>query len=147
MFRQKAIGITARQVRAHGARAPEKTTPYISPAPSTLPSQRRARSFQLRRSNTENVLPSYHTNAATQQTRNISAPNGLGMGGYYGEKGPEDVGGEDVSGGREGGVHLPPVVGNVQRPDLAHHPAYNVRRPASSVYTRMSEMVPPRSVT
>lgn len=142
MFRQKALGITARQVRAHGATAPQKSSPYITP-PSTQASTRKRHSFHLRRSNTD-VLPSYHTNYNDhRQSRNVSAPvngsaNGLGMG-YYGnnnvEKPGHGAGSEDASGGREGGVHLPPVVGNVQRPDLAHHPAYNVRRPASSVYT------------
>ena len=140
IFRQKSLGVTARQVRAYGAEAPQKTSPYITPNPST-----RRRSFHLRRSKTE-ILPSYHTRHASNasdrsQVRNVSAPlpntapNGLGMG-YYGEK--PAMSHEDAAAGREGGFHCPPVVEGVPRPDLAHHPAYaNVGpRPPSSVYTR-----------
>ena len=35
---------------------------------------------------------------------------------------------------REGGVLRPPVVNGMPKPELAHHPAFQVR-PASSVYT------------
>ena len=60
--------------------------------------------------------------------------------GYYGEKAGAGAGAglshEEAAAGREGGVHCPPVVQGVQRPDLAHHPAYANVRPPSSVYTR-----------
>ena len=140
MFRQKSISVTARQVRAYGAEAPQKNSPYITPSPSTT--TRSHRPFHLRRSKTE-ILPSYHARTASNasqrsQYRNVSAPvpgsgaQGLGMG-YY-EK--PVMSHEEAANGREGGVHCPPVVEGVPRPDLAHHPAYANVRPPSSVYTR-----------
>ncbi|KAL9629386.1 MAG: hypothetical protein Q9164_006902, partial [Protoblastenia rupestris] len=125
MFRQKSLEITARMIRAHGVQAPQKVTPYISPLPSNRPSQRR-RSFLLNRSNTD-VLPSYHTNKSA--TRNISEPIGRGGGaglGFSAEKRASSVY-EDAANGREGGIHLPPVVNGVPKPDLAHHPYYQGR--------------------
>ena len=142
IFRQKHIGVSARQVRAYGAEAPQRTSPYCA-TPAT--SMKGRRSFHLRRSKTTEGLPSYHTRQHstgsnsnnTGGSRNFTAPatTGLGMG-YYGEK---PMTHEEAAQGREGGVHCPPVVEGVQRPDLAHHPAYaNVgpRPPVpSSVYT------------
>lgn len=104
-FRQKALGITARQVRDHGAVAPQKV--YVSPSP-TGPNARR--SLHLGRSDT---LPSYYTKTRSsyqQQMspiRNISAPIGTN---------PQfDKAKRNSS--------APPVVNGVQRPDLAFHPA------------------------
>ena len=128
MFRSKDPYITAREVRAYGPQAPAKSSPYITASPSTA---RTRRSFHLGRSASD-TLPSYHARTGSRnQSRNISAPVATGDGqpgglGFYGEKDGAIM---------EGGVHQPPVVGNVQRPDLAHHPAYNNVRPASSVYT------------
>ncbi|KAL9125483.1 MAG: hypothetical protein Q9217_005325, partial [Psora testacea] len=126
IFRQKSLDITARMIRAHGVQAPQKVTPYISPSPSTRPSQRR-RSFHLRRSNTD-VLPSYHTDKTG--TRNISEPigrsAGLGMPSAFPEKRTSSLY-EDATNGREGGIHMPPVVNGVPKPDLAHHPYYQGR--------------------
>lgn len=98
-FRNRALGITARQVRAHGKTAEQKV--YIpptssssvysqSPPLSAKPTTRR-RSFGLPNSRNINVrrsttLPSYYTNdrytAPHQQhgIRNISAPIGSGTG-------------------------------------------------------------------
>ena len=148
IFRQKHLGISARQVRAYGAEAPQRASPYLpTPAMSANTTGKSGRrSFHLRRSKTlDENLPSYHTrqqsmhSARSGGSRNFTAPaaaNGLGMG-YYGEK---PMTHEEAAGGREGGVHCPPVVEGVQRPDLAHHPAYaNVGHPRppvpSSVYT------------
>lgn len=123
MFRQKSLGITARQVRDHGAVAPQKV--YLGP---TSPSRSARRSFHLARSDT---LPSYYTKsrqshsaAGTQQqeeqeqqrspVRNISAPV---PGARF-----EDRKGN--GGGNKRNSSAPPVVVNgVQRPDLAFHPA------------------------
>ncbi|CAD6590966.1 MAG: hypothetical protein ASARMPREDX12_005301 [Alectoria sarmentosa] len=103
MFRQKALGITARQVRDHGAVAPQKV--YVSPSPSR--SQGR-RSFHLGRSDT---LPSYYTKKHStyeqEPVRNISAP----------------IGGNPQFDKTKRNSSAPPVVNGVQRPDLAFHPA------------------------
>ena len=133
-FRQRSIDVTARMVRAHGVQAPQKVTPYISPSPSVRPTQRR-RSFHLRRSKTD-ILPSYHTNKTTAgASRNISEPigktaAGLGMPNAFPEKQQRYSSSvyEDATNGREGGVHMPPVVDGVPKPDLAHHPYYQGRR-------------------
>ncbi|MCJ1452662.1 hypothetical protein MMC28_003005 [Mycoblastus sanguinarius] len=114
MFRHKSLDITAREVRAHGATAPQK--PYISPATST-----RKRSFHLNRSASD-TLPTWrttNTNMYEQQspTRNISAPMTTG--------GSQPAGQFDkFKGSREAGADArAPVVNGVQRPDLAFHPA------------------------
>jgi len=105
LFRNKALGITARQVRAHGAVAPQKTskssTTMLDYSPSSSAGRGR-RSFHLGRSDT---LPSYYTKssdrAEARQTRNISAPV-VGDHSQF----------EKFSGSDE-----------IQRPDLARHPA------------------------
>lgn len=113
MFRQKSLGITARQVRDHGAVAPQKV--YVGPS-SPSRSQGR-RSFHLARSDT---LPSYYTKSHAGQeeqqqqrerepVRNISAP-------VVGAKAQFD-------GGKRNSSAPPVVVNGVQRPDLAFHPA------------------------
>lgn len=103
MFRQKALGITARQVRDHGAVAPQKV--YVSPSPSRSNGRR---SLHLGRSDT---LPSYYTkNRASYEQepiRNISAP----------------IGGNPQFDKSKRNSSAPPVVNGVQRPDLAFHPA------------------------
>ena len=97
-FRNKSLGITARQVRMHGNLAHQKvyippsaaagpgssvySTPQLSAKPtvSSHHNNNRRRSFWLnaRRSNT---LPSYHPpQQQTQPIRNISAPIGSGAG-------------------------------------------------------------------
>ena len=146
-FRNKNLGITARQVRMHGAVAPQKvyvpppgsscySTPPLSAKPSAATSKGR-RSFYLgRRSAT---LPSYHTAPQQQQqpVRNISAPIGSGAGPamaqnrtsgvpvVYGSGAPTIVnmpeGPADYANNEKEGYA--PVVNGVQRPDLAHHPA------------------------
>ena len=111
MFRQKALGITARQVRDHGAVAPQKV--YVSPSPSRSNNTRR--SLHLGRSDT---LPSYYTRTRhsaheeQQQSpiRNISAPMGVT---------PQF----ENAGRAKRNSSAPPVVNGVQRPDLAFHPA------------------------
>lgn len=108
MFRNKSMGITARQVRAHGAVAPQKVAVAYSPSSAT--SQRR--SFHLGRSDT---LPSYHTGPRTeirQQQRNISAPitgSGRNISSPITEE-PSQF--SKFSGAPQ-----------IERPDLAHHPA------------------------
>lgn len=103
MFRQKFLGITARQVRDHGAVAPQKV--YVSPSPSRSNGRR---SFRLARSDT---LPSYYTkNRSSEQPepiRNISAP----------------IGGNVQFDKAKRNSSAPPVINGVQRPDLAFHPA------------------------
>ena len=103
MFRQKALGITARQVRDHGAVAPQKV--YVSPSPSRSNGRR---SFHLGRSDT---LPSYYTkNHSTSEhepIRNISAP----------------IGGNPQFDKARRNSSAPPFINGVQRPDLAFHPA------------------------
>ena len=103
MFRQKSLGITARQVRDHGAVAPQKV--YVSPSPSKSNGRR---SLHLGRSDT---LPSYYTkNHSTYEQepiRNISAP--------IAAKPQFDKSKRNSS--------APPVLNGVQRPDLAFHPA------------------------
>ena len=129
-FRQRSLDVTARMVRAHGVQAPQKVTPYISPATS-----QRRRSFHLRRSHTD-VLPSYNNGGYNNGPRNFSEPirqGGAGLGmptAPYPEKRVASSVYEDAnpSNGREGGIHLPPVVNGVPKPDLAHHPYYQGRR-------------------
>ncbi|KAG8527988.1 uncharacterized protein KY384_006904 [Bacidia gigantensis] len=136
-FRDKQYGVSARWIRQHGRQAHEKPVPYTSPAPSSHPSVRRTRAFSLRRSHTTNdVLPSYHTRANSNDRRNVSAPvtaahpDGLGM--SYAEKNGYYASKDD----KEGGILRPPVVNGMPKPELAHHPAFQVR-PASSVYTTL----------
>lgn len=104
MFRQKSLGITARQVRDHGAVAPQKV--YVSPSPSRSVHGRR--SFHLGRSDT---LPSYytkdHSSHEQEPVRNISAP----------------IAGNPQPAQAKRNSSAPPVVNGVQRPDLAFHPA------------------------
>ena len=131
MFRQKALGITARQVRDHGAVAPQKV--YVSPSPSARAPNGR-RSFHLGRSDT---LPSYYTKnrpassmyeqpqlspspTLRQHTpvRNISAPMGANV----------QFAAAATAGGENGAKakrysSAPPVINGVKRPDLAFHPA------------------------
>ncbi|CAF9914323.1 hypothetical protein IMSHALPRED_001880 [Imshaugia aleurites] len=102
MFRQKSLGITARQVRDHGAVAPQKV--YVSPSPSR--SQGGRRSFHLGR-RADSVLPSYYTKDPPSPIRNISAP----------------VGANPQFDRTKRNSSAPPVVNGVQRPDLAFHPA------------------------
>lgn len=115
MFRNKALDITARQVRAHGSTAVQKV--YNSPSVSTKPSTRGRRSFHLNRADT---LPTYNANnrpmvqTPLQQhaSRNISAPVGVPPARHQDET-------DDL------GIKRPvPVVEGVQRPDLVFHPAY-----------------------
>ena len=104
MFRNKTMGITARQVRAHGAVAPQK----VAYSPSTS----KRRSFHLGRSDT---LPSYHTERSEtrQQTRNISAPvTGSGMRNISSPINEEPLQFSKFNTAEE-----------IGRPNLAHHPA------------------------
>jgi len=107
IFRNAALGITARQVRAHGAVAGQKSSTtmlHYSPSSSAAggAGSARRRSFHLGRSDT---LPSYYTKnsdrAEARQTRNISAPV-VGDHSQF----------EKFQGSDE-----------IQRPDLARHPA------------------------
>lgn len=97
MFRRKALDITARQVRAHGAVAEQKV--YVSPSSTRSIGKR---SFHLSRSDT---LPTHFTPLHHQQpTRNISAPV---------TKSPQ--------------YQMFDATNEVQPPDLAHHPAMQGR--------------------
>lgn len=127
MFRQKALGITARQVRDHGAVAPQKV--YVSPStpsPSRSHNNGGRRSLHLGRSDT---LPSYymkrhsstheHEQGMSTPTlvsspiRNISAPiRGALNNMQFHDKGAN-----------KRNSSAPPVINGVQRPDLAYHPA------------------------
>lgn len=147
-FRNKALGITARQVRMHGAVAAQKvyippasssaySSPQLSAKPSAANSNYR-RSFHFGRRSV--TLPSYHPNSKYSQQqqpiRNISAPIGSGAGPamehnrmsavpvVYGDERPTIVNMPKMpaehSSENEG---YAPIVNGVQRPDLAHHPA------------------------
>lgn len=108
MFRHKSLGITARQVRAYGSTAPQKID--VSPSLSVrTPKSGGRRSFHLnsRRSASE-TLPSYHTDNRPA-VRNISAPV---------------MATSPIKSGGDGDV---PVIRGVQRPDLAHHPAFQAQ--------------------
>jgi len=118
MFRQKALDITARQVRAHGSTAPQKVfTAPTSPMTSTYPSTRK-RSFHLNRRSASDTLPTYRTNdhpmyqsPPERPARNVSAP----------------IGGTEIGkpmGEPEVGAGYVPTVNGVSRPDLAFHPAF-----------------------
>ena len=103
MFREKSMGVTARQVRAHGSTAPQKVETYLSPSAST----KTRRSLHLNRRSASDTLPSYQSEARQPAaSRNISAPV---------------MATSPVKGRDDGGV---PVVNGVQRPDLAFHPAF-----------------------
>jgi len=107
-FRQKALDITARQVRAHGNTASQKV--YVSP--STSRSQRSRRSFQLgRRRTMSESLPRY--NSEVRQSRNISNPLPTGKSEQLDVSSPV--------------AEEAPVVNGIQRPDLAAHPAFQGR--------------------
>lgn len=105
-FRQKALDITARQVRMHGRTAEQKV--YVSPSVSTR-TRRSSRGFN-RRTMSE-TLPRYNSDARppyhASPTRNISNPLPSGKSEHFGEEAP--------------------VVNGVQRPDLAAHPAFQGR--------------------
>lgn len=97
IFRNKELGITAREVRAYGAVAPQKS---LSRA-TTQTSSRPRRSFHLGRSDT---LPTYYMRSPREdmrQTRNISAPVNVDHAQFEKFKGSEEI----------------------QRPDSAMHPA------------------------
>ncbi|KAI4162573.1 MAG: hypothetical protein LQ342_003804 [Letrouitia transgressa] len=111
MFRQKKLGVTARQVRAHGATAAQKLPLPVSMAstPVTGGSLHRAdtkhRPFHLGRSDT---LPSSNTSSRTvvaDPRRNISAP----MNNVH----PDQF------------VKFEDHGEQVGKPSLAHHPAMN----------------------
>ncbi|KAL8746728.1 MAG: hypothetical protein Q9190_001286 [Brigantiaea leucoxantha] len=100
VFRQKKLGVTARQVRAHGATAAQKLPLPVSMANTPLTgSLHRAdtkhKPFQLGRSDTSPIYPSNQT-LVSDPRRNISAPLRF-------DDDSESVG----------------------KPDLAHHPAMN----------------------
>ncbi|MCJ1256964.1 hypothetical protein MMC24_004789 [Lignoscripta atroalba] len=93
IFRNRSLGVTSRMVRSYGAVAPHKVDDIIRSKSD------RRRSFHLGRSDT---LPSYHTSPKVVETRmNISAPVNVEQGQFAKFKGSDEV----------------------QRPDLAHHPA------------------------
>lgn len=142
MFRNKALDITARQVRIHGNLAAQKvyippsaaSSTYSPPPLSAKPTNnsRRRSFFPNRRSAT---LPSYHPSSkySPQQSpiRNISAPIGSGAGPAMSQTGGSPPAGNYNSFGfhtekswqnqeEEG---YAPVINGVQRPDLVHHPA------------------------
>lgn len=98
IFRNKELGISAREVRAHGAVAPQKS---LSRA-TTQTSPRPRRSFHLGRSDT---LPTYYAPQSPRddmrQTRNISAPVNVDHAQFEKFKGSEEI----------------------RRPDSALHPA------------------------
>ena len=105
IFRNKALGITARQVRTHGAVAPQKSLAYSPSTATTVNTNKSSqrRSFHLGRSDT---LPTYYTQSPRshddmRQTRNISAPVNVDHAQFEKFKGSDEV----------------------QRPDLARHPA------------------------
>lgn len=106
IFRHKKEGITAREVRAHGATSTQKSASLKYSTSSSNTSRRR--SFHLQRSDT---LPSYYTQtprqAAMRQTRNISAPVNVDHSQFDKFKGSEEV---------------------VQRPDSTLHPAFHANR-------------------
>ena len=106
MFREKSMDVTARQVRAHGSTAPQKTDAYLSPSMSTRTAKTPRRSFHLNRRSASDSLPSYKTDGQQPGHRNISAPV---------------MATSPVKGRDDAGV---PVVNGVQRPDLAFHPAF-----------------------
>ena len=106
MFREKSMDVTARQVRAHGSTAPQKTDAYLSPSMSTRTAKTPRRSFHLNRRSASDSLPSYKTDVQQPGHRNISAPV---------------MATSPVKGRDDAGV---PVVNGVQRPDLAFHPAF-----------------------
>lgn len=102
-FRRKSLGITARQVRKYGSTAPQKVD--VSPSLSVRTAKSGRHSFHLNRRSVSDTLPSYHTDNRPA-ARNFSAPV---------------MATSPIKGGSDGGV---PVINGVQRPDLAHHPAY-----------------------
>lgn len=110
MFRNKALDITARQVRAHGSTAPQKV--YVSPSTSRSNTSAR-RSFHLNRRTMSETLPSYHTQQQQQRSpvRNISNPLPSGSPTQFDKF--QGAGSAEV-----------PFVNGVQRPDLAAHPAF-----------------------
>ncbi|MCJ1481617.1 hypothetical protein MMC06_001776 [Schaereria dolodes] len=92
IFRNRALGVTARMVRSYGAVAPHKVDDVLRSKSG------RRRSFHLGRSDT---LPSYHTSPKPETRMNISAPVNVDQGQFTKFKGSDEV----------------------QRPDIAHHPA------------------------
>ncbi|KAL8733364.1 MAG: hypothetical protein Q9166_002188 [cf. Caloplaca sp. 2 TL-2023] len=104
IFRQKKLGVTARQVRAYGAVAAQKLPLPVSmtgtPATSIHRTDTRHRPFALQRSDT---VPHYGGNAGADPRRNISAPM------------------NDVSPNQF--VKFDERCEQVGKPDLAHHPA------------------------
>ena len=104
IFRHKKEGITAREVRAHGATSAQKSVSSLKYSTSSAATSRR-RSFRLGRSDT---LPSYYTqspkNVEVRQSRNISAPVNVDHSQFERFKGAGSVA--------------------VQRPDSALHPAF-----------------------
>ncbi|KAL8770324.1 MAG: hypothetical protein Q9209_003960 [Squamulea sp. 1 TL-2023] len=100
IFRQRKLGVTARQVRAYGAVAAQKLplpvtmTQVSTPATSIHRTDTKHRPFALQRSDT---VPHYGHGGASDPRRNISAP----MNNVQFEDRCEQIG----------------------KPDLAHHPA------------------------
>ncbi|KAL6714860.1 hypothetical protein ACLMJK_007120 [Lecanora helva] len=124
-FRQKALDISARQVRAHGSTAPQKVDPYMTPPMTSRSNTMKSRrSFMLNRNRRtmSETLPRYNSQAgAAPSNRNISNPlpvvgKSEKFGGEEHEEGPSPQTPEP-----------PPMVNGIQRPDLALHPAYQNR--------------------